>query len=197
MIQDDVVRLLREVRPVPGAEPIQIVPATEEELNAFEQAHGPMPPELKWWFRTCNGAAVNPGGLESLFPKKGAGPVCLDWYFKQYPHWKAAGWFPIGGDGNGDLYILNAGITIPSTKTHPVCFLDQQDFSFLTYAMASGLWKFLYCLLKTEVVRGGGKDLLPWPFDKRTTLAIDPNLVECTAIPLPWEKDDFDSPLPN
>lgn len=193
MIQNEVIRLLHQVKPIPGAEPIQIVPATEEELRAFQEAHGLMPPELQWWFRTCNGVAVNPGGFESLFPKKG--PVCLDWYFKQFPHWKEAGWYPIGGDGNGDLYILNAGVIIPSTKTHPVCFLDQQDFSYLAYAMASGLWKFLYCLLKSEIARERGEDF-DWPWDKKTTLATDPNLVECTAIPLPWDVDDPNSPLP-
>lgn len=194
MIEDDVMRLLREVKPL-GGKPVELVPATEDEIDSFEKIHGvELPNELKAWFRRCNGANVNPGGFQSLFGKEGGGGV--DWYLKEYPHWKAAGWYPIGGDGNGDLYILNAGITIPSTKTHPVCFLDQQDFSFLTYAMSSGLWKFLYCLLKSEIVRDGGKDLQPWPFDKRATLAIDPNLIECTAIPLPWEKDDFDSPLP-
>src|SRR5215213_3057707 len=104
MIEDDVMRLLREVKPL-GDKPVEIVPATEQEISTFEQAHGlKLPNELKAWFRRCNGATVNPGGFESLYPKEGV--VCLDWYFKQYPHWKAAGWFPIGGDGNGDLYIL-------------------------------------------------------------------------------------------
>jgi len=193
MIEDDVMRLLREAKPLGGSS-VEIVAATEDQIHAFEEAHGLLlPNELKAWLRRSNGANVNPGGLNSLFGNKGGGG--LDWYFKEYPHWKAAGWFPIGGDGNGDLYVLNVGITVPSTRTHPVCFLDQKDFSFLAYVMASGLWKFLYCLLKSEVFREEGKDFL-WPFDKTTTLAIDPNLVDCGVIPLPWEKEDFDSPLP-
>lgn len=193
MIEDDVMRLLREVKPL-GGKPVEIVAATEKEIHAFEEAHRlQLPNELKAWFRRCNGLNVNPGGLESLFTKEGVGG--LDWYFKQYPHWKAGGWFPIGGDGNGDLYILNAGITIPSTKTHPVCFLDQQDFSYLSYAMASGLWKFLYCLLKSEILREQGQEFL-WPFDQKTALAIDPNLIECVSIPLPWEEKGDQSPSP-
>ena len=186
MIEDDVIALLHKVRPLDDG-PVQIVPAGEEELQRFQQTHGiALPGELKAWFRRCNGANVNPGGLNSLFARDGL--TCLDWYFKQYPAWKARGWFPIAGDGCGNLYVLTTQIETPSTGTHPVCFLDQADFQKLTYVVASGLWKFLYFVLQSEILHDQGKHEY-WPFDKVAVLAVDPTLAEASAIPLPWEID--------
>jgi hypothetical protein len=187
MIEQHVIELVRRVRPL-GNTPVQIVPASEEELLRFELVNGvAIPNELKSWFRRCNGASVNPGGLNSLFAKDQ--PVCLDWYFREYPVWKTRGWWPIGTDGCGDLYILTTEITIPSTGTHPVCFLDQSDFEHLAYVMASGLWRFLYFLLEKEVLLAQGRPSY-WPWEKDAVLAVDPGLAECRGVPLPWEGED-------
>src|SRR6266498_519213 len=187
MIEDDIIELLHKVRPL-DRRPLQIVPASEEELRRFERIHGmTLPGELKSWFRHCNGANVNPGGLESLFPRNET--VCLDWHFKQYPAWKQKGWFPLGSDGCGDLYIAMTQITIPASGTHPICFLDQSDFAKPRYAVASGVWKFLYMLLQTQVLHDQGKEVY-WPFSKAAVLDVDPALGECRELPLPWEIED-------
>ncbi len=186
MIEDEVIELLHRVRSL-DQRPVQITPATDENLRRFEQIHGMcLPCELKSWFRLCDGANVNPGGLESLFPKNE--PVCLDWHFKQYPAWKERGWFPLASDGCGDLYVMTAHTIISSTGTHPVCFLDQSDFTKPQFAVASGVWKFLYLLLQTEVLRDQGKEVF-WPFHKESVLAVDPALAECKDTLLPWEID--------
>ncbi len=184
MIEDDVMQLVQQVRPL-GDHAVEIVPATEDQLNSFERDHRlTLPPELKAWFRRCNGADVNPGGLDSLFPREHV--VCLDWHFKQYPQWKKKGWFPLGSDGCGDVYILTSQIIIPSTGTHPVFFLDQADFEQPQYAIASGLWKFLYFLLENEIRSDAGRERY-WPWNKEAVLAVDPHLAECRGVPLPWE----------
>jgi len=185
-IEDQVIELLHQVRPL-DQRPVQVIPATDEDLRRFEQVHGMnLPNELKSWFRHCDGANVNPGGLDSLFPKHEI--VCLDWHFKQYPAWKEWGWFPLASDGCGNLYIMMSQITIPSTGTHPVFFLDQSDFEKPDYVVASGVWKFLYFVLQSEVLHDQGKHEY-WPFDKVGVLAVDPALAECREIPLPWEVD--------
>ena len=187
MIEDQVIELLHQVRPL-DQRPVQITAATDEELRRFEQIHGiNLPSELKLWFQRCNGANVNPGGLDSLFPRHEV--VCLDWHFKQYPAWKERGWYPLASDGSGNLYIMTSQTIIPSTGTHPVCFLDQCDFEKPRYAVASGVWKFLHFLLQNEVLHEQGRNEF-WPFDKQAVLAADPALAECRDIPLPWEIED-------
>ena len=185
MIVNDVMNLLRAVKPI-GSGPITIEPASEDDIQRFERLHSfVMPNEAKNWFRRSNGANVNPGGLYSLFPKKYEG-VCIDWYFRRYPEWKSHGWIPIANDGCGDIYILANAITIPTTGTHPVFFLDQSDFSKPDYAVASGLWKFLFFLLEDEILSQKGEEGY-WPFNSEKVLAADPALAECGEIPMPWQ----------
>jgi hypothetical protein len=188
MIEDDVIELIYEVKPL-GGRPVHVVSASEDELKRFERVHNlVLPEEIKSWFRRCNGGSVNPGGLFSLFNKEGVDS--LDWYFKQYPDWKAKGWFPIASDGCGDLYVFAAQITTPGSGGHPVFFLDQSDFSKPRYPVASGLWKFLYFLLENELLHDKGLDGY-WPFDKEAVLAVDPDLAQCPIVPLPWEIDEM------
>ncbi len=184
MREDIVLELLRNTKPLPG-KTLRIKGATRQEIEEFELIHSLiLPPELKAWFFKANGADVNPGGLNGLFSNEPAGS--LDWYFRKFPAWKKNGWYPLGTDGCGDLYILNASITIESTRTHPVCFMDQSNFGTLSYAVASGCWIFLEMLLENEVLHADGKAAY-WPFDRDVVLAKDPDLANCKGIPLPWE----------
>ena len=186
MIENNVLNLIAQVRPL-GPKPSLITPASRDEILSFEQQHGlNLPDELKSWFSCCNGARVNPGGLYPLFAPQPE--LSLDWYLKNYPEWKARGWFPVASDGCGDLYIVAAGIRIGSVNTHPVCFLDQSDFEQPKYAVASGLWKFLYFLMKSEISHQQGQQAA-WPFSRDAVLGFDPALAECSEVPLPWEID--------
>ncbi len=184
MIEDNVIDLIQKVRSLDDG-PVQITPASEAEMDAFERVHGfRLPGEVRAWFRRCNGASVCPGGLDSLFSREGE--ISLDWHFKQYPHWKSRGWIPIASDACGDLYIVAKAIEIRTTGTHPVFFLDQADFTRPDYVVASGLWKFLFFLLEDELLREQGKTCY-WPFDSERVLAVDPAIRECRGAPLPWE----------
>lgn len=184
MIKQEVLDLLHQVRPL-GSRSVQNAPVSEEQLKAFEEEHSlVLPSELREWFKCSNGASVNPGGLYSLFSQ--GKEASLDWYLNSYPDWKSNGWFPVASDGCGDLYMMTAQSIVPSSATHPVCFFDQSDFTKPQYAVASGLWAFLYQLLQTEVLRDQGKTAY-WPFNKTAVLAVDPPLAECREIALPWE----------
>jgi cell wall assembly regulator SMI1 len=187
MIEDKVIELIHQVEPL-GKQPVTIVPATDEEIDQFEHDYKfTLPVEVKAWLRRCNGAAVSPGGLYSLYSDEN--DACsIDWHLKEFPDWKQRGWIPIAGDGCSNLYILTTAIVIPSTKTHPVFFLDQADFDKPDYVVASGLWKFLFFLLEDEILTERGKDTY-WPFDKRMVITGDPQIVECRKIPLPWETE--------
>jgi len=164
---------------------VHLVPATEGELSDFEKAHGlNLPDEFKAWFRKCNGACVSPGSLYPLF-STGKG-VSVDWYLKQYPHWRRRGWLPIADDGCGDIYVMMTQVVTPPQVTHLVCFMDQSDFEQPRFAVASGLWLFLYFFLKSGALM---KDCgnASWPFEKQAVLAEDPALAQCQDFPLPWE----------
>lgn len=186
MIEDKVMDLLHQVSTL-DRRPLHVSGEPDEELAKFEEIHQiELPNELKSWFRRCNGANVKPSGLDSLFSKHEL--VCLDWHLKEYPAWKQRGWFPLASDGCGNLYIMTARIVIGPTGTHPVCFLDQNNFAKPSYAVASGVWIFVYLLLQDELLRERGMRTF-WPFDKQAVLAVDPPLAECRDIPLPWEVD--------
>lgn len=185
-IEDKVIEMIQQVRPI-GDTPVRVMPATDTEIKAFENAHGfILPDEVRSWFRRCDGANIRPGGLDSLFPKDHV--VCLDWHFKRYPEWKSKGWIPLASDGCGDLYVLTKDVLVPATGTHPVFFLDQADFAKPDYVVASGVWRFLFFLLEDELLRERGEAGY-WPFDRERVLALDPALGECRGIPLPWEAD--------
>ncbi len=184
MIEDKVIKFLKQVKPL-GDKPIELKPASEEDIKRFEGAHEfELPTEVKTWLRRCNGADTNPGGLVSLFSTHET--VSLDWYFKEYPEWKSKGWIPLANDGCGDIYILLSKQIAPVSGTHPVCFLDQADFNSPAYFVASGLWRFLYFLLENEILNERGIPTY-WPFNKASVLKLDPNLAECRDFPLPWE----------
>jgi len=61
------------------------------------------------------------------------------------------GWLPLAGDGCGDYYVLASKSTVPSTPP-TLLFIDQSDYHLAAYAVASGLWHFLWFLLEDELL---------------------------------------------
>jgi len=178
----EIVRLLKQVRPL-QPDPIRLVGATEEDIARFEREFGTrVPSELREWLSTCNGAPVNPGSLYGL---SGSPGISIDWYFREYPHWVERSWWPVAGDGCGDLYVLDASIVVGTNATHPVVFLDQSDFDNAAYVVASSLVRFLYFLLESEL-RGDRDDSVYWPMDRDVVTRRDPE-IERTGLTLPWD----------
>jgi hypothetical protein len=65
-----------------------------------------------------------------------------------------------------------------------VYFIDPyQDggYGVPTYAVASGLWRFLWFLFRSEL---GDRS---WPFDRAAVLVADPELAGVRGARLPWE----------
>jgi hypothetical protein len=180
----EVMRLLRVVRPL-GDGPVRAAPVSADDTLRFERKYDlDLPAELKAWLRRCDGAAVNPGGIYPLFSRSSE-EVSIDWYLTSYPEWRARGWLPVASDGCGDVYVLATSLGAPH-GTHPVFFLDQADWETPAYLVASGLWRFLFLLLKSEVLHANGERVY-WPFDREAVLAEDPDLASCRGIPLPWD----------
>ncbi len=95
-----------------------------------------------------------------------------------YPHWRSNGWLPVAGDGSGNYYVLT---TAPLAGF--VAFVDTADDpTRLDYLAATTLWQFLLFLFQRELGQPG------WPFDPRTVLAEDPDLVQAPTELLPWRK---------
>jgi hypothetical protein len=184
ILEDKVIGLIRQIEQAKKS-PIIIQPTADEEIRKFENLHNLiLPMEVKKWLQKCNGASVGPGGLYSLFSKTDD-DCSINWYFEEYPEWKQNGWLPISDDGCGNIYLVAMSLIIPSTQTHPAFFLDQADDT-PSYIVASGLWTFLFFLLENEILHCKGDESY-WPFDKAMVLAVDPHIIECKQIPLPWD----------
>ncbi len=41
-------------------------PATEQQLRAFEAAFGPIPPDYRWFLRTCGGGVVGSERIDGI-----------------------------------------------------------------------------------------------------------------------------------
>lgn len=182
-LREEVLRLLCAVRPL-GA-PIRIQGCSVEALKQFEDRHGVvMPKELREWFLLCDGAAVNPGGLYSVFSRS-EHDASLDWYLQSFPSWKSRGWFPVASDGCGNVYVLSSAHLTRSRMTHPVLFVEGTDWEEASCVVASGLWRFLFFLLEDQLLHDQGKESY-WPSQRHAVLAVDPDLGDVRGLRLPW-----------
>ena len=181
-LQYHIVRLIELVPREPGTSLPQ--GATEVELAAFERTTGMcLPIELIEWLKICNGPIVGPGGIYGVAPADKF--VRIEAHFELYPEWKDRGWFPIAGDGCGDLYLLDS--SSGSEERHPIVFIDQCEMLKPDYLIASDLWHFLYFLLQRELDYELTKKS-HWPFDKARVLEIDPDIEQYAGqYPIPWE----------
>ncbi|HEX3628443.1 MAG TPA: SMI1/KNR4 family protein [Verrucomicrobiae bacterium] len=186
-IEDKVLELVNNLSDFKG-ERVAAAPATDEQIIKFERIHElKLPCEIRELLKCYNGISLGPSTFYPLFSKS-KDDCSMDWYLRERPEWSKKGWMPIADDGCGDVFILATSLLIPSTGTHPVFFLDQAEDA-PTYVVASGVWRFLFFFLENERFYQR-KQLSYWPFDKEKVVAIDPKIVECKGIPLPWEAND-------
>jgi hypothetical protein len=132
----------------------------------------PPPADLVEWLRACRGTTAGPGGLYGV----GQDPEWLDikYMLDVFPTWRGHGWIPVGGDGNGNYFVLTTG-----SGGNPVGFVEPMETEEeIEYYVASNLFIFLREVLANEVARTG------WPFDKQYVSRVDPDLL--TLSPLPW-----------
>src|SRR4029078_9017925 len=122
-----------------------------------------IPNEFAEWLAVINGARTPPGGILGIRPDD---PYCdIQPLLAAYPEWNAKGWIPIAGDGCGNYYVVyNEG------ELNPLLFIDTTS-SHLDPALvaASGVWKFFWFLLSTEIGKPG------WPFSREFVIRHDPD----------------------
>lgn len=153
---------------------------TDAEMDAFEARTGvTVPPELREWLRFTNGPLVGPGGVYGI--RTGRDFPDTEAVYGSVPEFRERGWIPVSGDGCGCYYVL---VTRSADAVRPVYFIDPyQDggYGVPTYAVASGLWRFLWFLFRSEL---GDRS---WPFDRAAVLVADPELAGVRGARLPWE----------
>lgn len=157
--------------------------AHEEHLLALSrQFVCGIPEPLRQWWRTCNGPIVGAGWLFGVAtPNRFADIVFL---CTSFPEWRERGWLPLGNDGCGNYYVLDA--VAGDGERYPVFFVDHEiDMGKPDYLVASGVWEFLWFYLS----EASGEER--WPFDRDFVLARDPEIVRFRDYaPLPWEVDE-------
>jgi cell wall assembly regulator SMI1 len=173
-IRGEVTRLAHEAVRAPGTS----FPggADDDEVADLQQAVGlPLPPDLVEWLRVCKGDRIGPGGFYGVRYSPNVTDIAsvLDWF----PHWRERGWLPVGGDGNGDHYVLITN----GDLTGCVGFVDQADIDAIDYIVATNLWTFLWFLLRDD----SGEDRR-WPFDRNHVTAHDPAMATIPADKQPW-----------
>jgi hypothetical protein len=94
-----------------GAAEINVPPAAEAELQAFEAEFGPIPPDFRWFLAACGGGPVGSEWVDSIEKL----PATHRKFRAEYgppSGWSLADVFVIGWDGWGNPY----GIHIPSGR---------------------------------------------------------------------------------
>lgn len=171
-----VLTLLSEAPKTP--EDHEIATARDEDLDAFTEKTGvSLPREVRKWLCQHNGSTAGPGGIFGV--GRSRPHLNIDHYYAIFPHWQAAGWLPVAGDGCGNYYLLPTAEDLGAGK--PVFFIDTaEDSRRPTYLVASSLELFLEFLLRKEL----GEHW--WPFNRKMVLQADPTIVNFAA-PLPWD----------
>jgi hypothetical protein len=154
-------------------------PVDPHAIRRFEADSGlALPPAVRDWLGHHNGGGIGYRYTLGL----GTGEWEIEDMLREVEPWLDRGWLPVGGDGNGDYYLVGT-----SSSREPeglVFFVDQMDFSVPDYAVGSDIWHFLYGLACQEL-----RSEEWWPFERDRMLAVDPTLATVAAVPLPWGEE--------
>lgn len=131
-----------------AADEVNAPPATEDQLQAFEVAFGPIPDEFRWFLSACGGGPVGSEWVDSI-------DELPDTHRKfreevRMPHgWTLADTFVIGWDGGGNPY----GIHAPTGRL----LVEDHDFGGI-HEMAPSFAAFLARGLSLDTDTGSGID---------------------------------------
>jgi len=163
------------------------VGASEAAIAALEERMGlTLPPEMRDWLATCNGARIGPGGMLAIVGiGDPAGLADLERMHALVYEWVDTNWLLAGSDGSGNYYVIDTTSRIGNT--HPVYFIDHDDgYDVAAYIVASGFWQFLRFLLADECVIAD-PEASYWPFDRDRVIAEDPDILLYDGeVSLPW-----------
>lgn len=161
--------------PPPGAE--------DWMFRVFEMRTGlEIPPDLRRWLTYINGAIIGPGGIHGISAQNDY--TTIEAILQIFPNWVEKGWFPVGSDGCGNLYVLT--IRPEDGPGTPVFFIETiSDPDSPSYVVASDLFHFLRAYFKEDLGEQG------WPCDPSTVLRDDPALADYRTYPKCWEADDW------
>lgn len=144
--------------------------ADDAEIAALQESVSvPLPDELVEWLRLRKGGAIGPGGLFGV--RSDDHVLDMAAALDSFPAWRERGWLPVGGDGNGDYYVLIA----EGRLAGHIAFIDQSDYDKLAYIVASDVWTFVRSLL---IADAGDRR---WPFDRDHVLTLDPPMADVPA----------------
>lgn len=154
-------------------------PVDPDAIRWFETDTGlALPPAVRDWLARHNGGGIGNASILGL----GTGEWEIEDMVREVEPWQERGWVPVGGDGNGDYYLVGT-----SSSREPeglVFFVDQMDFSVPDYIVGSDIWHFLYGLACKELLSEEW-----WPFERDRMVEVDPTLATVASVPLPWDEE--------
>ncbi|GMV24975.1 MAG: hypothetical protein AMXMBFR58_10060 [Phycisphaerae bacterium] len=169
-----------EINPGPTLSPAMI--------SAFRKSIGfPLPSELRAWLTVCNGSPLVAGLWVARFlgvRDKSKAFLDIGGSF-EHQEWRTQRWIPFADDGCGQTFLL---VPCKALNRSVVCFHEgTSGAEEIEYVVASSLWHFLVGAL-SERVSGGEEDSADsWPFDRKSTLVLDPDLKRVRGFQFPWQ----------
>lgn len=132
-----------------------------------------IPAEYAQWLEEFDGATIH---TVNVFGLRGSGKL-----FDQQSDYLNQGWLNIANDGCGNYYVmaLDGRFHLPC----PILFVDSYAELDDAFIVASDFCSFLQGLL------ANAEGQFHWPFDKKTTLQLDPELAFAKNVRFPWDSE--------
>jgi cell wall assembly regulator SMI1 len=166
--------------------------ATEEELRDFEARNGvALPADLRGWLKVCSGAELVVREFLGVGLSAEYDYLDIEGVLDVFPKWRERRWIPVGTDACGNYYVID--VSDSGMGSHPVYFIDQENYDKFCYVMASGIWPFVWFVLRIEsAFEEDHEGDFHWPFDREKVLEEDPELRNFRGpAPFPWEEDSL------
>lgn len=180
--------LVRLVQQLPHLKGFKCRQAADVDLDRFEQRFKmQLPTDLRAWLKCCNGVPLS-GGMFGINQDRSALDISRIYEF--LPDWQENRWIPIGGDGNGNYYLVRGDRQ--ASESYVYLFDHEFGGHEPICVVASGVLPFARAIITHEINVFYDYEPPWWPLDERRVLENDPELAEYTGpLPFAWQVSEY------